>query len=328
MIKNKFDIVAAYKLYTENNYSNISQAAKDYCDSVKVEYSDSYRRNLSNYIRRVGEGVLFNVGDKHSAKVLVFDIETAPLSSYVWGIWNQNIGTNMDMIQSEWFILTWSAKWLFSDEIISAKLTSQEAIEEDDSRIVKDLWDIVNEADVLIAHNGKKFDIKKINTRFLLNGLPKPLPYQVIDTLIHARKELSITSNKLDYLGKVLGVGKKVEHEGFSLWKKSVKGDSQALDKMSEYNNGDITLLEEVYLALRPYINPHPNFGFHVENNVESCPTCGSEDLQWNTDIGVYRTYVNEYQTCRCNSCGSISRSRKPITKSSIRDRLLVSLPV
>ena len=90
---------------------------------------------------------------KKQPKILIFDIETAPLKSYVWRLWKQDISPLNGMLQSEWFMLTWSAKWLFDDKIMSGKLTSKEAINEDDSRVTKEMWNLFNEADIVIAHN-------------------------------------------------------------------------------------------------------------------------------------------------------------------------------
>lgn len=329
----KFNYEEAYKIYLDNlkkGIDNKQRAVREWCQSTSTPELPGYRSMLQSYI--VKQGVVdtpaINVGDGHTAKVLVFDIETAPLKSFIWGVWNQNVGNNLGMVEYDWFMLTFSAKWLLEDKIYSFKLTPEEAIKQDDSRIVKELWKMVDEADVVIAHNAKKFDIKKMNTRFILNGLHEPSKYEVIDTLIHARRKFSMTSNKLDFLADKLGVSRKVQHEGFELWKKCYEGDSEALTKMSEYNDGDIICLEEVYMAMRGWISPHPNLGFHVFNDIESCPTCGSEDLSWNVGgKGVYRTYVNEYQTCRCNNCGSQARRRKAITTKSTKERLLVSLP-
>lgn len=322
MKKLKFDVKAAYSFFKEKNYSNITQCTKDYCNENNIVYSDSYRRVLSNCISK---GTEIKRTEVTNAKVLILDIETAPLESYVWGVWNQNIGTNLDMVKSDWFILTWSAKWLFDDCMISNKLSKGEALKEDDSRIVGILWTLLNQADVIIAHNANKFDVKKMNSRFILNGLRPPTNYEVIDTLAHARKRFSMTSNKLDYLAKLLGVGKKIEHEGFNLWKKCRQGNEEALSTMSKYNDGDVLLLEEVYLKMRPWIKPHPNMGLHVVEDLQVCPSCGSSELKW--EGTAYRTYVNEYPTCICLSCGAESRSRKAITSKSMNKNLLVSLP-
>ncbi len=69
------------------------------------------------------------------AKILIIDIETAPIRGWVWGIWNQNV--SIDQIQSDWFVLTWAAKWLFEDKVYSGCLTPKEAVEQDDKRIME-----------------------------------------------------------------------------------------------------------------------------------------------------------------------------------------------
>src|SRR6266699_2886337 len=115
------------------------------------------------------------------AKILILDIETAPIRAKVWGIWNQNI--YIDQIGDDWFVLTWAAKWLFEKKVYSGRLTSKEAIKQNDKRILKGIWQLLEEADIVVAHNGDKFDLPKLNTRFIIHKLNPPLPYQSIDTL-------------------------------------------------------------------------------------------------------------------------------------------------
>ena len=258
---------------------------------------------------------------KSDAKVLIFDLETSPNLSWTWRTWKENI--NYNQILQEWFILTFSAKWLWEDKIISARLTADEVKNEDDSRIVKLLWELVNEADIIVAHNLIGFDQKRMNTRFLLNGLEVPKPYQTIDTLLHARKHLAFVSNRLDALGQILGVGKKVDTGGFELWKQCMKGDEEALAKMEVYNIGDVKLLEDVYTLLINYIKPHPNIGLLQPNGGKLlCATCGSDDLH---EHGEYYTTVSVFQAYKCGNCGSLSRSRKQILKD--KEHVTVSIP-
>jgi len=168
------------------------------------------RERTKSYVVRILPTI---IKEKSPAKILVLDIETAPLLAYVWGVWNINIGHNMQMVQKHWFMLTWSAKWLFDDKIFSDKLTPEEIFAQDDSRITKSIWELVNEADVVIAHNGIKFDMKRLNTRFLRHRLPPPMPYQIIDTLVHVKKQFALSSNRLAEIGKFLGLGEKLDTE-------------------------------------------------------------------------------------------------------------------
>jgi hypothetical protein len=241
-----------------------------------------------------------------SAKVLILDIETAPISAYVWGIWNQNV--HLPQIKTDWFCLTWAAKWLFEDKVYSAKLKPDEVAKQDDKRIIEGIWKLLNEADIVIAHNAVKFDIPKLNSRFILNGLHPPLPYQIIDTLVHIRRQFGFTSNKLDYVNKLLNLERKKE-TSFELWDNCMKGDRKALKEMEDYNVQDVRILEETYLQIRPWIKPHPNMGlFILDETDHRCPSCGSNDLQ--SQGKCYNTSANIYELMRCSNCNSISRKR------------------
>lgn len=259
-----------------------------------------------------------------SAKVLILDIETAPIRAYVWGIWNQNVSLNQ--IQSDWFCLTWAAKWLFEDKVYSGKLTPKEVLKQDDKRIIKGVWELLNEADIVIAHNGDKFDLPKLNARFIINDLHPPLPYQSIDTLKHIRRQFGFTSNKLDYVNKLLNLERKTDTGGFELWERCMLGEQAALDEMEGYNINDVRILEETYLHIRPWIKPHPNMGlFILDENQHRCPSCGSVDL---VEVGKgYYTTVNIYASLRCNNCGATARKRVPEVTIKQRRYILQSSP-
>ncbi len=241
-------------------------------------------------------------------KVLVFDIETAPLLAFVFQkqVWKANISS--DHVVSEWYMLCWSAKWLLEDEVMSDRLTGTEAKHEDDKRIVKSLWKLLDEADIVIAHNGDSFDVPNMNTRFIVHGLSPTSPYQTIDTKVVAKKQFGFTHNSLNALAKIFGLGEKMETD-FELWKRCVAGDDEALKYMEEYNIGDIELLEDVYIRLRPWIRSHPNIGLYLEEGSESCPNCGNKDITWVRNK-YYYTQTNRYPVFKCG-CGAWGRSRK-----------------
>jgi DNA-directed RNA polymerase subunit RPC12/RpoP len=215
-------------------------------------------------------------------------------------------------------VLTWAAKWLFEDKVYSGCLTANEAIAQDDKRIMEGVWELLNEADIVIAHNGDKFDIPKLNTRFLLNGMNPPLPYQSIDTLKHIKRNFAFTSNKLEFVNRMLGLPRKSKHEGFDLWSKCYIGESESLKNMLDYNVNDVRILEETYLRLRPWIRPHPNTSlFILDEHAYRCPTCGSKDL---IEQGKkYYTTVNAYSQFRCGNCGATGRKR--ISDIAIKQR-------
>ena len=136
-------------------------------------------------------------------RVLLLDIETAPVLGFVWGLFDQNIALNQ--IHTDWHIISWSAKWL-NDPASKVMYMDQSKAKniEDDSKILKKMWNLLNEADIVVTQNGKKFDMKKLNARFILNNMGPPSPYRQIDTLVIAKKNFGFTSNKLEYMTKKL----------------------------------------------------------------------------------------------------------------------------
>lgn len=237
-------------------------------------------------------------------KVLLFDLETAPMKAYVWSRWKQNV--RLEQTISESYIICWSAKWLYGDEVMSGVLTGEEAKKEDDKRIVEDLWVLINEADIVIAHNALGADVPWMNSRFIVHGLVPPKPYQVIDTLKESRRVFGFSSHSLDALGTYFGVGNKID-TSFELWRGCVEGDESCLAEMVRYNKQDVKLLEEVYLRLMPWIKGHPNIGNMIQEDV--CPCCGGRHVVKMEDR-YYYTSVGRYQLYRCSGCGTVFRDR------------------
>lgn len=324
-VLNKSHFQELYTIYTKDEFAkgNITQTVKKFCGDNNKPFNDS--------VRRIGSKILSwgmvenNIEEDehlpiHSAKVLLFDLETSPLLVRIWSLW-QN-GVNIDDIVEDWTLLCFSAKWLFEKDVISHVLTKKELIARDDNRIVKELWNLMDTADIIIAHNAERFDIRKSNSKFLKHELNLPSSYQVIDTLKHVKKRINLTSNKLDYIARYLGIdGKMVTPSG--MWRKVMENDYDMLLEMDKYCQQDVLCLEKVYLKLRPYIQPHPNLGLHIQDNVHSCPSCGSQNLVWEKGK-VYTTNANQYHAFRCGDCKSIGRSKSPILKSSDKTNLTV----
>ena len=256
-------------------------------------------------------------------KILVFDIETAPLKAFVFqkSVWKANVGN--EQVISERFMLAWSAKWLFDNDIMSERLTSKEAKNEDDFRIVEKLWKLFSEADIIVAHNGDSFDIPNMNTRFIVHNLKPTTPYQTIDTKSVAKKQFGFTHNSLNALGKLFGFEPKVDVD-FTLWSRCVNGEESALKEMEVYNIEDVRLLEEVYLRLRPWIKSHPNVGLYALSDGAICPNCGSHNIEW-VDGQYYYTQANRFPIFVCE-CGAYGRSRHGELSPEVKKSLVVGL--
>jgi hypothetical protein len=247
-------------------------------------------------------------------KILLFDIENSPNTAYIWGLWQET--TSSEMVEMPWFMLCWAAKWLGEKKIYSSALVdfpkNYKKNSEDDKMILQTLWNLLDEADIVIAHNGKSFDVRKANARFVMNRMPPPSPYKVVDTLLEARKYFFFTSNKLNDLGKYLGCGEKVETGGFKLWKQCMAGDLKAWERMVRYCKNDVVLLEKIYLKLRPYMATHPNINIYTDNNSPQCPKCASKNVK---KEGFAYTDVSKYQRYSCLDCKGWFRGRENLRK-------------
>lgn len=261
--------------------------------------------------------------DTNMPKILIFDIETAPLKGHFWRLWKQNISPSQLLGTGNYYIISWAAKWLFDDNTMSNVLTPEEILAEDDTRIVKSIHKLLDECDICVAHFGSGFDIPMLNNRFIIKGMFPPSPFQLIDTKLHASKQFKFPSNKLDAIGKLLGLGQKIKTD-WDLWENCMKGDIVALTQMDTYCKQDVKLLEDVYLTLRAWIKPHPNVGLFIDSDVPVCPTCGSKHITWGQE---YKTFANTYSAFQCDECGSQGRARKTMLTKEVKQRLTLSLP-
>ena len=258
---------------------------------------------------------------KSSPKVLIFDIETAPIIAHVWGLWENNVGLNQ--IQADWHILSWSAKWL-SDGPDKVMYQDQRGVKNiaDDSKILKGIWDLLDEADIVITQNGKRFDQKKLNARFILSGFPPPSSFRHIDTQEIAKRHFAFTSNKLAYMTDKLCVKykKQVNHGKFSgheLWTECLKDNMEAWKEMEHYNKYDVLSLEELYHKLIVW-DSRINFNVYTDNLDVVCK-CGSKDFMKN---GFYYTNTSKFQKYRCKSCGSEHRDKNNLLSPEKKESL------
>ena len=151
-------------------------------------------------------------------------------------------------------------------------------------------------------HNCDKFDIKELRTRAILTGnLMFPI-YRTLDTLKKSRQYFRFPSNKLDYLGKVLNVGRKLDHEGMKLWIDICEHKNKAsLKRMIDYCVQDVAVLEDVYFAISPYIYHNTNMAVLKGGEKWHCPECASKNVQLSHTDATAMGYIKRHM--KCNSC-------------------------
>lgn len=250
--------------------------------------------------------------DNQMPKILIFDIETAPMQAFIWKRYKENI--SLEQTISESYMICWSAKWLYSEEVFGDVLLPEEAVREDDLRITTTLYNLVNQADILVAYNGKNFDIPYMNQRFLVYGFDPYIPNYVVDPYETAKTVFKFSSNKMDNIATQLGLQNKIKTD-FSLWKGCVEGNEESLEEMLRYNKQDVVVLEEIYCRMLPWIKNHPNISNYFDDK-DRCIKCGSENIIKLNKL--FYTPSGRYELFKCKHCGSIFRGKKNLNKDRV----------
>ena len=232
---------------------------------------------------------------------MVLDIESFPNQSWTWGKWEQNVIAFV----REKMMCSVAWKWLGEKKVHCLALPDFPGYNPkkyNNSLLVEKFYKEYIKADVVIAHNAFRFDEPMLRSEFIKNGLKPPPPHKVIDTLRIARQQFKFNSNKLDDLGELLGVGRKVQHEGFGLWLGCMEGNMRSWKKMIRYNIQDVKLLENVYLSIRSWATNHPNLNDY--SGEKYCPGCQSKNLFLQ---GFRVTASGKKQRYQCKDCGKWS---------------------
>jgi DNA polymerase elongation subunit (family B) len=217
----------------------------------------------------------------NSPKVLVFDIETSPITAYVWGLKDQNI--SLSQIVKDWQVMAWGAKWL---DAPASSMMYQDVRHTSERTLLKGIWKLLDEADIVITQNGKSFDSKKLNARFIHYGMPPPSPYKHIDTYLVVKQAADFTSNKLEYLtDKLCTKYKKLSHSkfpGMSLWNECLRGNKSAWNEMRIYNIHDVLSTEELYNKIRAW---GPQNMPKIYTAASTCSSCGHSAQRRGTEM-------------------------------------------
>ncbi len=205
-------------------------------------------------------------------KRLFFDIETSPNMVFSWNVGNK-LSIGYDNIIQERAIICICWKWEHEKKVHS--LTWDKGC---DKKMLEKFIKVMNEAGEILGHNSINFDEKWVRTRCLFHNIPMFPSYQSLDTLRLARSGFRFNSNRLDYIGKYLNLGEKMDNGGLRTWKEIVLNNSQvAMDRMVKYCKKDVLLLENIYKRLKRYTHHKTHIGVIMGKGKCSCPECGSD---------------------------------------------------
>lgn len=227
---------------------------------------------------------------------MFFDIET----SYCEGwFWRPQFNTNIDYTQvlkpSAIICVCW--KWEGSKKIHHLEWSKG-----NDKELSLKFYETMLTADEVVGHNGDKFDLRWLNTRYLIHGITSIPKIKSIDTLKIARKNFKFSSNRLDAIGKELGFGGKIKHDGIDMWHNIIQRNSRkSMADIVRYCKRDVDLLEKIYHKLEGYEKPKTHVSVAVGNEKWGCPRCASPNVRISTT--KYSAVGVPYTQMQCNSC-------------------------
>lgn len=232
-------------------------------------------------------------------RILSIDFETTPNDVRTFGYYD----TNVVSVQQDWYLL--SAAWQWYGEEEEVHFARKSRAKGNDRALTKQIWKLFDEADVVMAYNGDRFDVKVANTRFLIHRLGMPSPYRTIDPIKMLRKHFKFVSNKASEIGRALGIEAKLSSGGIETWEGCISNDPDAWAKMEEYNKQDVRFLTSLWTTIRPYVTTPINAQVYASDEYgvlpRICPSCMSYEFVKN---GNAYTSTGKRQMYRCNNCG------------------------
>lgn len=234
-------------------------------------------------------------------RICFLDVEVSPEKVYVYERYEASVVGKVE--RSILFSIAW--KWEGDKEVYCKSLIDFKIKEpHDDKPLTEFAWKLLDEADVVIAHNGTSFDVKKLNAFFIYHKLKPPSPFKQVDTLKVARKYFKFFGNSLNDISEFFGIGKKIETE-HGLWYKCLNANKRAYSQMKRYNKHDVRLLVDIYKRMLPYIEIHPPINPTMKKHG-TCNNCGKDKLQ-SRGITIVSSGVRSHRY-HCQGCGHWSR--------------------
>lgn len=224
-------------------------------------------------------------------KILLWDLETDGMNSFY-----ADLGS----------IVNFGWKWLGEKETHVLKICDykdwfdpERTFPLNDKPLIEAALKIMEEADLCVAHYGDKFDRRFFQGRCAIHGLTPPPPTKQRDTWRIAKTHFKFSSNRLGHLAEVLGLQQKKASKGRDefpgWWLRVLAGSKRAVYEMSEYCAQDVRTVEQVYLRVRPYDQPHPR----VVLDRSRCGVCGGK-VEYR---GLAHVGENVYRRFRCVKC-------------------------
>ena len=256
----------------------LSYRREDSKQEVQKQLSSTFgvsRRTIRNWAKDLGL-----TGDDvttDSFRVMVYDIETSRVTAKVWWTGKQYVGHKQ--LTSEPKIISVSWKWLGEDKIHALTWDKDHC----DKQLLVDFMKEYNSADMVVGQNNDRFDNRWLNARAMKHGIHFNTFVKSFDIMKQTKRLFRLPSYSMDYITKFLNVENKQTHEGIKMWDMIQEGtkaqQKEYLQKMVDYNVGDIVSTEAMYIKLRKYMGHKVHFGVLGGKPKYTSPSDGTSNV-------------------------------------------------
>lgn len=281
----------------ERSYGDVKKSRKN----IQLALAGHFRvhpRTIRKWAKKMELGVMAK-NIVSPSKIMIYDIETSRTKAWVWWSGKQYIGHNQLIEEPK--IITVSWKWLGDDQIHYLTWDKNHS----DEQLMKDFLKEYNKADMVIGYNNDRFDNRWVNARAMKYGLDVNTFVRSYDIMKEEKKVFRVPSYSMAYMTKYSNVIHKQGHEGIHMWHMIQTGteeeQAEYLQKMVDYNIGDIAATEELYVRLRKYFGHRIHFGALKGTEKWTCPDTGSTNVEFYkrtaTPVGTIQIIMRNVDT-------------------------------
>ena len=137
----------------------------------------------------------------------------------------------------------------------------QAGMRSDDRELVSAIVAQLDQYDVLVAHNGARFDIPFLRTRMAKWNIGIFPSKKLVDPVQLCRNKLRMSSNGLASIASLLGAGEKTVVDGNMWIRASLDGDTESMDYIVEHCKRDVDILERVADSVKQYSSVFNTYG-------------------------------------------------------------------
>lgn len=256
-------------------------------------------------------------------KILALDVEMSYNISYHYDQWGVNIPWSR--IKQRQFMICAAWQWVGEKKRHAVSILDDpkrfKSDHTDDYHVVKTLWDLMNQADAVLAYNGIGFDFKEILTAAAKHDLGPLHNFVPLDPFRIAKAKFRFKGgNSLANLCDFFGLPQKSKVEEKD-WIGATEGNVQSIKKIVKYNLDDLPPLLGIWEKIKPYVPSKLNMNLFVDpiTQPEVCAHCGGAELEQHRVRHFKITGARYQYKCKDKKCLGFTTFSKAIRTTRLK---------